>query len=254
MQKEQKYRAVFFGGGETSDNVFNVFTGSFIRLMALLMEENFTFIKGVYFRYQILNVIWGLNNCQKPIKLPEKKNIISTGFKQTLPEDNNSETILIITSSSYGSVVAAQTACYLAEENIRCRYYLKPFHLALGTTYISKVSPLYLRLLDYQKRGVIGTIIFDELQDEGDSISGTGGSSRAEAWRNAFGLILPFFSGKFKGPSFLNTDPEKGHLHRRRSQTVQKAIDFIDVIFIRNNLAGDIFRDKALKITSENKK
>jgi hypothetical protein len=253
VEIKQEYRAVFFGGGETRDNLFNVFTGSFVRFLSNLMKENFTFIKGIYYRYPMLNVIWAINNAQKPVKKPEKNRIISEAFKQIVPEKRNSETILIILSSSSGSIVAAQTACYLAEENIRNRYFLKPFHLVMGTNIISKESDLYIRLLDYQKAGIIGTIIFDELHDEGDSINGTGGRSRPEAWSNAFGLIFPYLSSRFKGPSFLNTDHEKGHIHRRRSQTVKKAIDFIEVIFIENKLAGDNYRQKAVSMLAGEK-
>ena len=84
-------------------------------------------------------------------------------------------------------------------------------------------------------------------------IYGAAGRSRAEAWSNAIGLVMPWFSKKYKAPSFLDTDPGKGHFHRRRSQTVQKAIDFIDVIFIRNNLAGAFYREKALSVLANEK-
>ena len=245
MKKAQKHRVVFFGGGETRDNLFNVFTGSFIRFLSLIFEDNFSLIKGIYFKYPMFNVIWALNNAQKPIKKPEKDRIISAAFKQIVPRSKDSETILIILSSSSGSIVAAQTACLLAEENIEKGFFARPFHLAIGTSLISKESDLYLRLMDYQKQGIIGTIIFDELHDAEDSINGTGGRSRKEAYSNAFGLMFPFFSTRFKGPSFLNTDHDKGHYHRRRSQTVKKAIDFIEVIFIRNKLAGDNYYVKA---------
>ncbi len=40
----------FFAGGETRDNKFNVFTGSFIKLMKEILEDKFDFIKGVYFK------------------------------------------------------------------------------------------------------------------------------------------------------------------------------------------------------------
>jgi hypothetical protein len=253
MEIGKDYRVVFFGGGETRDEKFNVFTGSFIRFLSLIMEDNFSFIKGIYFRFQMFNVIWGLNNAQRPLKNPEKSRIISAAIKQILPNDKRSDTILIITSSSYGSIVAAQTACLLAEENIRFQYYLRPFHVVLGTTPISIESALYLRLLEYQKRKIIGTIIFEELQDAGDSIYGTGGLSRTEAWSNALGLMLPFLSTRFKSPSFLNTHPEKGHIHRKRSQTVRKAIDFIEAIFIRNKLAGEYYLRKAVSILAAEK-
>jgi hypothetical protein len=253
MEIEQRYLVVFFAGGETRDNKFNVFTGSFIRFLSLILEDNFRLIKGIYLRYPALNVIWALNNVQKPLKNPEKSKIASAALKQLIPETKNNETILIILSSSSGSIVAAQTACYLAEENMKNNYYLKPFHLVLGTNFISKKSDLYLRLLEYRKSGIIGTIIFDELQDEGDSIYETGGLTRAEAWSNAIGLMFPVFSSKFKGPSFLNTDPVTGHLHRRRSQTVKKAMDFIEVIFIRNKIAGEDYCNKAISVIDAEK-
>jgi hypothetical protein len=207
-----KYQVVFFGGGETRDNQFNVFTGSFIKFLSAIMEENFWFIKGIYFRYPMINVTWALNNAQKPLESPGKNKITSAAIRQLIPENKNNDTQLIILSSSSGSIVAAQTACYLAEENDRNNYFLNPFHLVLGTNFISKESDLFITLLKYQKMGIIGKIIFDELQDEGDSIYGAGGRSRKEAWSNAFGLILPWFSTRFKPPSFLNTHPEKGHL------------------------------------------
>jgi hypothetical protein len=245
MQEAPNFRVVFFGGGETRDNLFNVFTGSFIRFLSLIFEDNFSLIKGIYFKYPIFNVMWALNNAQKPIKSPEKNRIISAAFNQIVANSKDSQTTLIILSSSSGSIVAAQTACFLAEENLVKRFYDRPFRLAIGTSLISKESDLYLKLLDYQKAGIIGTIIFDELHDKEDSINGTGGHSRKEAYSNAFGLMFPFLSNRFKGPSFLNTDHEKGHHHRRRSQTVKKAIDFIEVIFIRNKLAGENYCEKA---------
>jgi len=248
MEKDKTYRVFFFAGGETRDDLFNVFTGSFISFLSKIMEQNFFLIKGIYFKYPMFNVIWGLNNGQKPISDPAKSKITSSALRQLLPENKNCESIVIILSSSSGSIVAAQSACYLAAENILHSYYKNPIHLVLGTTFIAKESELFRKLLEFKKSGILGTIVFDELQDEGDSIYGAAGRSRAEAWSNAIGLIMPWFSKKFMAPSFLNTDPVKGHLHRRRSQTVQKAIDFIEIIFIRNNLAGDYYRGKAQSV------
>ena len=72
-----------------------------------------------------------------------------------------------------------------------------------------------------------------------------------EAFRNAFGLMLPFLSVKFRRPSFLNTNRETGHIHRRRSQTIQKAIDYINIILIKNKLAGVYYMEKALEVIKE---
>jgi hypothetical protein len=254
MSEIQKYSIVFFAGGETRDNQFNIFTGSFIRLLSNIFEDSFTLIRGIYFRFPMFNVIWGLNNSQKPLTKPGDNKIISSAFKQ-LCEIINNKSVLILISSSSGGIVAAQTACYLAEETKKSNILSDPFHLVIGTCFLSKESDLYLKLIDYQSKGIIGSIIFDDLQDKEDNIAGIGGRSRREAYSNAFGLMFPFISGRFDGPSFLNTHPEKGHHHRKRSQTFQKAKDFINVIFIHNKLAGEIYAKKAVAILeAEDKK
>lgn len=252
MKEEQKYHVVFFAGGETRDDKFNIFTGNFIEFLSKIFEDKFSLIKGIYFRYPMFNVAWGLNHAQYPMKEPDKNRITSAAIRQIIPENNNSNTTLIILSSSAGSIIAAQTACYLVNENIKHNYYINPFHLVLGTNFISKDSDLFKTLIRYQKDGRIGAIIFDELQDEGDSVYQTGGTTRGEAWLNAFGLILPWFSRKFSPPSFLNTHPVKGHLHRRRSQSIKKVEEFIDIIFVKNNIAGDYFRKRAVDLLSGN--
>lgn len=246
-----KYKVWFFAGGETRDDRFNIFTGSFIRLMKKILEDDFEFIKGIYYKSPIMNVIWALNNAQKPIANPENEKIFMAAFRQIIEAGLSPETQLVITSSSSGSIVAAQTACYLAKKNRNNIYFRKPFHLVLGASMISPRSDLFKQLIHYQKEGTIGIILHDEVQDEGDSSAGVGGSSRLEAYRNAFGLMLPFFSRKFRGPSFLNTNTETGHIHRRRSKTVQKAIDYIDIIVIKHRLAGDHFMEKAIAIIFE---
>jgi hypothetical protein len=171
-----------------------------------------------------------------------------TAFSQILNAGLSPDTQLIITSSSSGSIVAAQTACYLAHKNRNNIYFRKPFHLVLGASMISTRSDLYKQLIHYQKEGTIGIILHDEVQDEGDSSAGVGGLSRLEAYANAFGLMFPILSRKFRGPSFLNTNPVTGHIHRRRSKTVQKAIDYINIILIQHKLAGDYYMEKALEV------
>jgi len=237
-----RYKIWFFAGGETRDDRFNIFTGSFIRLMKKIMEDDFEFIKGIYLKSPMMNVLWALNNAQKPIANPENEKIFMAAFIQIINAGLSPETQLVITSSSSGSIVAAQTACYLAQKNRNNIYFRKPFHLVLGASMLSSRSDLFKQLIQYQKEGTIGIILHDEVQDEGDNSAGVGGTSRLEAYRNAFGLMFPFFSRKFKGPSFLNTDPETGHIHRRRSKTVQKAIDYINIILIKHKLAGDHYK------------
>jgi hypothetical protein len=249
--RKDKYMVWFFAGAETRDSKFNIFTGSFIRLMKEILNDDFEFIKGIYYSTHMANVLWALNNAQKPIVNHENESITRAAFNQIIDAGLSPDTQLIITSSSSGSIVAAQTACYLAEKNRHNIYFKKPFHLVLGASMLSKESDLFKHLIHHQKEGVIGTILHDEVQDEGDSSVGIGGLTRGEAYRNAFGLMFPVFSKKFKGPSFLNTHPENGHIHRKRSKTVQKAVDYIDVIMIKHKLAGDHYKEKAISRLKE---
>ena len=243
-----KYRVFFFAGAETADNKFNLFTGSFIRLMKKILGDDFDLIKGIYLKSSIMNVIWALNNAQKPIAHPGNQKITKAAYKQINQTKFSHDTQLIIISSSSGSIVAAQTACYIAEKNRSNDLLNMPFHIVLGASMISPESELHKQLLKYQKEGKIGIILHDEVQDKGDSSAGVGGISKCEAYSNAFGLIFPVLSRKYKGPSFLNTHPTRGHIHRRRSNTVQKAIDYIRIILIENKLAGEYYKAEAIAV------
>jgi len=251
---EGRYKVWFFGGAETGDDKFNVFTGSYIRLMKEILQNDFEFIKGIYYKMPLVNVIFALNNAQRPARSGKYRRIVRAAFNQIVESGLAPDTRLIITSSSSGSIVAAQTACYLAEKNRNNVYFSKPFHLVLGASMVSPESDLFKKLLHYHKAGLIGTILLDEVQDEGDNSFGIGGVNRFEAFTNALGIILPFLSSKFNGPSFLNTNPEKGHLHRRRSFTVQKALDYIEIILIRHRLAGNEYMQRALEVVENEKK
>jgi hypothetical protein len=244
---DTNYKIWFFAGGETRDDKFNIFTGSFIRLMKKILADDFDFIRGVYFKSTARNVFWALNNAQRPVVNSVNKKIFSAALKQITENAYSRETQLILISSSSGSVVAAQTACYLANENANNVICRKPFHLVLGASMISPRSELYQKLLEYQSKGLIGVILHDEMHDEGDNSAGVGGSSRLEAFRNAFGIMFPIISFRFKGPSFLNADPETGHIHRRRSKSIQKAIDYVHIILVRHRLAGEHHKEKALE-------
>jgi hypothetical protein len=227
--------------------------------MKQILGDDFDLVKGIYFSMPMMNVAWALNHSQAPLPHPDKNRIPQVALQQMIHDSFFPDTRLVIVSSSSGSVVAAQVACYIAERNSDWLILRKPFDVALGATMISKESEIFRKLVQYQKKGVIGKIIYDDLQDEGDSSNGVGGTSRRQAWVNAFGLMVPWLSRNFSGPSFLNTNPVKGHLHRRRSKTVQKALDFVEVILVKHNLAGDHYREKAklfleeeaLKLTSD---
>jgi hypothetical protein len=244
----KKYKVWFFAGGETRNDRFNIFTGSYIRLMKKIMQDDFDFIRGIYFKFPMMNVIWALNHAQKPVSNHENDEKIMAAFAQIVNSGLSPETQIIITSSSSGSVVAAQTACYLARKNRNFTYFKKPFHLVLGASMISPESELYKQLIRYQKEEIIGTILHEEVQDEGDTSAGVGGTTRLEAYRNAFGLMFPLISRRFSGPSFLNAHPEKGHIHRKRSKTVMKALDYVEIILVRHNLAGEHYKALAEKM------
>jgi hypothetical protein len=248
-----RYMVWFFAGGESRDDKFNIFTGSFITFMKQILGQDFDLVKGIYFNMPVMNVIWALNNSQYPISAPEKSRIPKVAMQQMIDESFFPDTRLVLVSSSYGSVIAAQVACYLAMRNKEWLIFRKPFDVALGATLISKESEIFRTLLKYQKKGIIGKIIYDDLQDEGDNSTGIGGTSRRQAWSNAFGITFPWLSAKYDTPSFLNTNPVNGHLHRRRSQTVQKALDFVKVMLIDHNLAGDHYRERAIQLVNEEK-
>jgi len=242
---KEECKVWFFPGADNWDTSFNKFTGSFIRLMKQIFEDDFQYIKGIYYNSTMLNVIWALNNAQKPVSNPDNQKLISEALNLIISTGISPDTQLIITSSSSGTIVAAQTACYLAGKNRNNVYLHKPFHVILRASMLSEKSELFKQLVHYQKEGLIGKIIHEEVQFEGDSSFGVGGLTRMEAYSNAFGLILPWFSKKYSGPSFLNTHPEKGHIHRKRSQMSNLAQEFIDIILIKHKLAGEYYRDRA---------
>lgn len=248
MNSSFKHKIWFFAGGETRDNKFNVFTGSYIELMKRIAGEDFDFVKGVFYKSTARNVFWALNNAQKLFKNPERIKLLTVASDQILGSLRSSEDQLIIVSSSSGSVIAAQTACLLASKNKIVKRISKPFHLVLGASMISPESDLYKNLLKFQDEGEIGTILHDSIQDEGDTSFGIGGISRIDAYRNAFGIMFPILSQKYQYPSFLNSKPETGHIHRKRSNTLQKAIDYVEIVMIQHKLAGENHCEKAKEV------
>ncbi|HBB92911.1 MAG TPA: hypothetical protein DC042_14655 [Bacteroidales bacterium] len=230
MDNAKKYQIWFFAGGDHGKGSPNLFTRSFIRLMDDRYGPNFRVVEGIYNRYPFLNVFWALGHAQRQEPRPDKIRLLKEPYQQIVSVMERQDTGLFLISSSYGSVVAAQTACYLAREIKSGKLISLPFHVALGASMISKKSELYKQLMQYQADGIIAKIVFDELQDEGDNSIGLGGTSRIKAYLHALGICFPFLTWKYSGPSFLNTNPETGHLHRRRAQTLEKAEDFMRIM------------------------
>jgi hypothetical protein len=245
---ERKYKVWFLAGAETRDDRFNKFTGSFIRLMKEILNEDFDYIKGVFFNSNLANVIWALNNAQKPILYPANDRIISGAFMQIISKGYDRDRQIIIISSSSGSIVAAQLSHFIASKNSKKTYFTEPFHLVLGSSMIASKSELYRNLIQFQNEGIIGTIVHDEIQDDDDNTRGIGGVTRFEAYRNALGVAFPYLSRRYRRPSFLNTHPVNGHIHRKRSMSLDKAIDYIDIILVRHKLAGQRNSEKALEL------
>lgn len=192
--------------------------------------EDFRIIQDIYSRYPFLNVVWALTHAQRPVYRAFKNRILTASCKQVLsvaPEENRS---IYIVSSSYGSVVAAQTACCLAARIESGIFEPHPLHVALGASMVSKKSKLFKRLSDFHNKGIISNLVYDPLQDEGDNSTGIGGTTRIGAYLRGLGICFPFLSVTYKSPSFLNQHPQKGHLHRKRSQSEEKAVDFMRVM------------------------
>ncbi|MCU0407368.1 MAG: hypothetical protein MUD02_00315 [Bacteroidales bacterium] len=242
------YKVWFFAGAETMDDKFNVFTGSFIRLMKEILGDSFDFIRGINSGIPVFNVARALLNAQRPVRRGPYHFGIRVACDQILERTTNRDTQIILTSSSSGSIFAAQAACYLAEGNRNNLFFRRPFHLVLGASMLSPDSDLYRRLQHYQREGLIGTILHEEMQDIGDNTFGIGGTSRREAFRNALGVAFPYFSHRYYGPSFLNKNPQTGHIHRIRSHTVQKALDYIEIILIKHTMAGQYFSARASEV------
>jgi hypothetical protein len=239
------HRFFFFAGGDYNGGQGNTFTSNFIRYLAEVIGHRFSVIEGIYHHRPVMNVIWALNRAQEPLKAPLQNQIIASSVNQilTCPQTHGSKLTLV--SSSYGSVVAAQTACHLAEVHLEEKRLTHPFNLALGASMVHEQSGLLRKLEYYQQQGVIDKILLSELHDDGDNSNGLGGRTRFEAYSNGLGICFPILSRKFSGPSFLNNDPVHGHLHRVRAQSIQKAKDFIQTILIDHELGGKENKAKA---------
>lgn len=239
------HRFFFFAGGDYVEGQGNTFTSNFIRYFSHILGPKFSVIKGIYQHPPLLNVIWALNRAQEPVKTTERNRILASSLEQVIASHQNGVERLVLVSSSYGSVVAAQVACCLAGHRMQEGFQGQSIDVALGASMVSKKSGLYRKLQDYQDRGIIGTLLYDELQDEGDNSNGIGGRTKPEAFGNGLGICFPFLSRQYHGPSFLNNHPVTGHLHRVRAQSVQKAKDFVQSILIDYQLGGDIAMRKA---------
>lgn len=241
-------RFYFFAGGDFRKGKENAFTGNFIRYLEEILGSNYRMIRGIYDTRPLVNVVRALKIAQEPVRNPLRNRIISSAAGQILSDPDIATARFHLISSSYGSVIAAQVACHLAGMHQQEKIFSQPFNVALGASLLSKESVLYRQLVYYREAGVIGNILYDELQDEGDNSNGIGGVSRLEAYANGLGICFPFLTRKFSGPSFLNKHPVTGHLHRVRAQSVEKAKDFIRTILIDQGWGGGEAGSRAMEV------
>ena len=253
-KKDHKTHSVFFipGGGYHGKHSPNEFTRAYCGFMKELFGDDFTIIDKPVSKSGITNVVWALSRGQRPMRKPEKNKKTSIAFNDIMETLHDETTDITIVSSSFGTVLAAQVGIMLAD-NLTGSGRVKPhINLVLGTSMVSKESRLYCRLEQLRDEGKITCIIYDELQDPGDTTTGMCGKSRVGAYARALRMSFVIFR-KYKGqPSILNNNPKTGHLHLQRAQSEQKAEDFLAVTLIDYELAGEEIKEKAGEILKKN--
>ncbi len=250
----------FFAGGTFANGRINLFTRSFIGNMTERYGERFGVVEGIYHPWSFFNVLWALTWAQRPFRRPFSRPYMTRALEQITANSRDfdqsgkgEKSGVILVGSSYGSVVAAQFGCFLASlisrstimnpagssipQQVRAKADFlnrgtlpQSFSLVLGTTVLSERSDLFLKLLAFQKQGIIREIVYHRLQDEGDNAAGLAGRSRVTAYLKALGIVFPWVTFRYRPPSFLNQHPVKGHIHQRRANSKEKAEDFMKEI------------------------
>jgi len=225
----------FFAGGTFANGRTNAFTATFIGEAANQYGDRFRVVEGIYHKWSFFNVLWALTWAQRPFRHPERRKYMQKAIKQisfdgeTL-DSSNLSTHAIMIASSYGSVVAAQFGVFLGQMIRNKKTGLKTFDLLLGTTVLSPESDLFKQLVQLRSEGIIRKLLYHEMQDEGDNAAGLAGRNRLTAYLKALGIVFPWLTIRYSGPSFLNQHPQKGHIHQRRAHSTEKAMDFLRVL------------------------
>ena len=246
-QDEVKAYSFFFipGGGYYGKHSPNEFTRSYCGFMKDLFGDDFTIIDKPLSKASISNVIWALNKGQKPLRKPEKNKKTVIACRCIMGALHDETTDITIVSSSFGTVLTAQIGIMLADHFIKTGKKIPDINLVMGASMVAKESKLYCKLTELRNEEKISRIIYDELQDPGDSATGICGKSRVGAYARSLRMSFVIF-GKYKGqPSILNNNPNTGHLHLKRAQSVEKAEDFLNVTLIKYELAGQEIKEKA---------
>jgi len=249
-QEDSLIHSFFFipGGAYYGKHSPNAFTRTYCGCMNELFGEDFTIIDKPVSKASISNVAWALSKGQKPMRKPERNKKTVIAFRSIIEALHNQTTDITIVSSSFGTALTAQVGITLADYFSQTADNQPEINLILGASMVSKESQLYQKLEELRKEGIITNIIYDELQDEGDSVTGMCGRSRVGAFARGLRMSFVIF-GKYKGqPSILNNNPNTGHLHLQRAQSEEKAENFLVVTLIDYELAGQKTREKAVEM------
>lgn len=249
-QEDLRTHRFFFipGGAYYGKYSPNTFTRTYCDFMKEILGENFTIIDEVVSKSSISNVTWALSRGQKPMRRPEENKKTGIAFSKIMESLRDETSEISIVSSSFGTVLTAQVGIMLADYFFNTGKESPDINLVMGASMVSKKSELYCRLEELRDEGSLSTLIYDELQDPGDNVTGMCGRSRVGAFARGVRMSFVFF-GKYKGqPSILNNNPQTGHLHLQRAQSEEKAKKFLEVTLIDYSLAGEEIREKAMEM------
>lgn len=249
-QGDLKIHSFFFipGGAYHGKNSPNAFTRTYCGIMNDLLGEDFKIIDEPVSKSSIRNVAWALSRGQKPMRKPEKDEKTMIAFMSIMGALHEETSDINIVSSSFGTALTAQVGIMLADFFITTGKQNPEINLVMGASMVSRESKLYHKLEELRNEGSLNTLIYDELQDPGDNVTGMCGNSRVAAFAKGLRMSFVIF-GKYQGqPSILNNNPQTGHLHLQRAQSGEKAEKFLEVTLIDYALAGDELRGKAMEI------
>jgi hypothetical protein len=238
------------GGGYYGRHAPNTFTVTISSYLEGLLGADFKIIEEPISKLAVSNVVWALFHGQQPIRNPEKNRKVSLAFNKIIADKTNQAGQINIIASSFGSVLASQVAIKLARH-----YESDPFqpeiNLIFGASMVNKESALFQELKKLQQKGLINKIVYDELQDPGDNVTGMCGKSKVQAFSNTFRITFVFGGNYLGQPSILNNHPYKGHIHLQRAQSMDKGKEFVRVILIDYELAGPQVKERAMEILSQ---
>lgn len=243
---KSNHKYYFFpGSGNFGGNEPNVFTLTFCMYMEELLGEDFLVVAEALSHKHLINIAWALWNGQRPLNNPKLDTRTRKTFERIATDPHDLPDTITIVSSSFGTVIAAQVGIYLANHCRENGRFHQKIDIIFGASMLSKDSDLFLELEALQKEGMVRHIVYNELQDPGDNVTGMCSNSRLSAFVNAFEIAC-IFGGTHRGqPSILKDDPNNGHIHLQRAQSVDKAREFVRVIFIDHELARPEIREKA---------